>query len=183
MIPESHPLQQLFEDLVGRHYAEEIGIRDPQIVAYVSHLLTEFCDADQLFKIQNEFHRPLGDVGEMLLEADPVYGPAPSFDRERQVRKHIGDYTLFFAGMFPESINHLRLRRERLENFVDWMKAGKESYYIVSKFDSFEYNKVAPLFERLSDHFEQCVYGLNRVKNELAEMQHPIVHRTNELLM
>ena len=27
MIPESHPLQQLFQDLVGRHYAEEIGIR------------------------------------------------------------------------------------------------------------------------------------------------------------
>ena len=31
MIPESHPLQQLFEDLVGRHYAEEIGIRDPAV--------------------------------------------------------------------------------------------------------------------------------------------------------
>ena len=50
MIPESHPLQQLFQDLVGRHYAEEIGIRDPQIVAYVSHLLAEFCEADQLLQ-------------------------------------------------------------------------------------------------------------------------------------
>ena len=46
MIPESHPLQQFFQDLVGRHYAEEIGIRDPQVVAYVSHLLAEFCEAD-----------------------------------------------------------------------------------------------------------------------------------------
>ena len=76
----------------------------------------------------------------------PVYGPAPSFDRERQVRKHIGDYTLFFTGMFPESINHYRLRRQRLESLVDLMKAGKESYYIVSKFEYFEYAKVAPLF-------------------------------------
>ena len=125
MIPESHPLQELFQDLVGRHYAEEIGIRDPQIVAYVSHLLAEFCEADQLFKIHDASNRPLADVGEMLLESDPVYGPAPSFDRERQVRKHIGDYTLFFAGMFPESINHFRLRRQRLENFVEWVKAGQ----------------------------------------------------------
>jgi len=85
--------------------------------------------------------------------------------------------------MFPESINHLRLRRHRLESFIDWMKAGKESYYIVSKFDAFEYTKVAPLFERLSANFEKCVYGLNRVKNELQEMQHPIVQRTTELLM
>jgi len=183
MIPESHPLQQLFQDLVGRHYAEELGIRDPQVVAYVSHLLAEFCDADQLFKIKNAFNRPLNDVGEMLLEADPVYGTAPSFDRERQVRKHIGDYTLFFAGMFPESINHFRLRRERLESFVDWLKAGKESYYIVSKFEHFEYAKVAPLFASLSRNFEGCVYGLNMVKNELQEMQHPIMRHTDELIM
>jgi hypothetical protein len=183
MISESHPLQQLFGELVGRHYAEEIGIRDPQVVAYVAHLLTEFCDAEQLFKVRDAGGRRLDDVGEMLLESDPVYGPAPSFDRERQVRKHIGDFTLFLTGMFPESINQLRLRRQRLENFIDWMKAGKESYYIVSKFEHFEYAKVAPLFANLSANFEQCVYGLNRVKNELAEMQHPIVRRVNEILM
>jgi hypothetical protein len=183
MIPESHPLRQLFEELVGRHYAEEIGIRDPQVVSYVSHLLAEFCETDQLFNIHDTTNRPLADLGEMLLESDPVYGPAPSFDRERQVRKHIGDYALFFAGMFPESINHFRLRHHRLENFVEWMKAGKESYYIVSKFEHFEYAKVAPLFAQLSREFEACVYGLNMVKNDLQEMQHPIVRRDPELLM
>lgn len=183
MIPESHPLQKFFLELVGRHYAEEIGIRDQAIVNYVSHLLAEFCDAEQLFFIRNAAGKPLSDVGEMLLESDPVYGPAPSFDRERQVRKHIGDYTLFFTGMFPESINHFRLRHNRLEGFVDWMKAGKESYFVVSKFEHFEYAKVAPMFASLSRNFEQCVYGLNRVKNHLQEMQHPLVRRTENLLM
>jgi len=86
MIPETHPLSELFVELVGRHYAQEIGIRDPQLVAYVAHLLTEFCDAEQLFKIRSVAGKPLSDVGELLLESDPVYGPAPSFDRERQVR-------------------------------------------------------------------------------------------------
>jgi len=183
MIPESHPLQQLFKELVARHYAEQIGIRDPQIVGYVAHLLADFIEVDQMYKIRNATGKPLSDVGEMLIESDPVYGPAPSFDRERQVRKHIGDYTLFFAGMFPESINHFRLRKQRVENFIDWMKAGKESYYIVSKFEHFEYTKVAPLFARLSNNFEQCVYGLNMVKNDLQEMQHPIMRRANEILM
>ena len=183
MIPESSPLQKLFMELVGRHYAEEIGLRDPQIVNYVAQLLAEFCDVEQLYKIRNGGGRSLTDVGEMLMESNPIFGPAPSFDRERQVRKHIGDYTLFFTGMFPESINQFRLRRDRLESFVDWMKAGKESYYIVSKFDCFEYTKVAPLFASLSSHFEQCVFGLNRVKNELQEMQHPIVRQANEIVM
>src|SRR6516225_43928 len=183
VIPESHPLRQLFTEMVGRHYAEEIGIRDPQLIAYVAHLLTEFCDAEQLFKVHDVANRAIDDVGGMLLESDPVYGPAPSFDRERQVRKHIGDYALFYTGMFPESLNGARLRRSRMESLVDFVRAGKESYYIVSKFEHFEYAKVAPLFRRMSQEFEQLVYGLNQVKNELEEMQHPLIRRANEFLM
>jgi len=183
MIPDGHPLREFFLDLVDRHYSSQLELRDQEIKDYVANILAEFCELEQLHKIRNTYNRPLDDVGEVLLESDPIYGPAPSFDRERQVRKHIGDYTLFFAGMFPESINHWRLRRQRLEGFIDLMKAGKESYYIVSKFDCFEYAKVAPLFRRLSENFEQCVFGLNMVKNELVELQHPIAQRTTEFLM
>jgi hypothetical protein len=183
MISESHPLNGLFRQLVNYHFAHDLGLRDQELSHYVSNMLTQFCHTDQLSKIRNAAGRALNDVGEMLLEADPVYGEADSFDREREVRKHIGDYTLFFTGMFPESINHWRLRRQRLENFVDFVKAGKESYYIVSKFEHFEYAKAAPLFKKLSEEFERCVYGLNLVKSDLDEMQHPIVRRTDEILM
>jgi len=183
MVPESHSLQELFSELIQHHFDRDIGLRDSEVQDYVANVLTEFCESEQLFKIRNAEGRQLGDVGEMLLEADPVYGPAPSFDRERQVRKHIGDYILFFSGLFPESINHSRLRRQRLENFVDFMKAGKESYYIVSKFDQFEYARLAPLFGKLASEFESCVYGLNLVKGDLEEMQHPITRRAKQIVM
>jgi hypothetical protein len=184
MIAESHPLQRLFRELVTRNYSSKcVGLGNPEVCGYVANMLCEFCDAEQLYKIRSAEGRALSDVGEMLLESNPVYGDCPSFDRERQVRKHIGDYALFFTGLFPESINHFRLRRQRMENFIDFMRAGKESYYIVSKFEFFEYTKVAPLFAQLSEEFERCVYGLNMVKNELLEMQHPITQQTKELLM
>src|SRR5262249_57065722 len=126
------------------------GVHDQEVAMYVSNVLVEFCEMENLLKVRNSAGRGLEDVGEMLLESDPVYGSAPSFDRERQVRKHIGDATLFFTGMFPESINRFRLRHARLENFVDLVRAGKESYYIVSRFEHFEHKKVAPLFAKLS---------------------------------
>jgi hypothetical protein len=176
-------LQDFFDGLVAQTFASTIGLRDANVTQYISEMLANFCQAEELYKIRNAAGAPLSDVGEMLLESDPVFGPAPSFDREREVRKHIGDYTLFFAGMFPDSINHYRLRRQRLENLIDFIKAGKESYYIVSKFDIFEYATAAPLFAKLADHFEDCVCGLNMVKNELDVMQHPIASRTRELLM
>src|ERR1700737_4936404 len=115
MISESNPLQQFFKEVVERNYSE-LGMRNFEVQSYVANLLTEFCDAETLFAIRNADARRLCDVGEMILEADPVYGPAPSFDRERQVRKHIGDFTLFYAGMFPESITHYRLPRQRVES-------------------------------------------------------------------
>ena len=183
MIPESHALQGLFSELIHHHFDRDIGLRDNEVQDYVVNVLTEFCECEQLYKIRNANLRPLHDVGEMLLEADPVFGPAPSFDRERQVRKHIGDYTLFLLGMFPESINHFRLRRQRLESLIDFVKAGKESYYIVSKFDQFEYAKLAPLFSKLAHEFESCVYGLNLVKGDLQEMQHPITQQAREIVM
>ena len=58
MAGETHPLEQMFVELVGRHYAEEIGVRDPQIISYVAHLLAEFCDAEQLCKIRNSAGKP-----------------------------------------------------------------------------------------------------------------------------
>lgn len=183
MISDSHALRGFFTELVTEHFADGVGIHDQEVAGYISNMLTEFCDVEQLLKVRNACGRQVNDVGEMLLESDPIYGPAPSFDRERQVRKHIGDYTLFFAGMFPEAINHFRLRRARLENLVDFVKAGKESYYIVSQFDVFEYKKVAPLFARLSHQFESCVYGLNLVKNDLNERQHPVMRQAKELVM
>jgi len=179
----SKVLQDFFNPLVTETFASTIALRDAGLTNYISEMLANFCQSEELYKIRNAAGRSLSDVGEMLLESDPIFGSAPSFDRERAVRKHIGDYTLFFTGMFPESINRLRLRNNRLDNFVDWMKAGKESYYIVSKFEYFEYAKVAPLFAKLSENFEQCVYGLNQVKNDLQEMQHPIVRRENDLIM
>ena len=54
---------------------------------------------------------------------------------------------------------------------------------IVSKFDQFEYAKLAPLFAKLAHEFESCVYGLNLVKSDLQEMQHPITQRTQEIVM
>ena len=182
-IPESHALQGLFSELVHYHFDRDVGLRDAEVQNYIANILSEFCQCEQLFKIRDAEGRPLHDAGEMLLESDPVYGPAPSFNRERQVRKHVGDYILFLSGMFPESINHYRLRKQHLENLVDFVKAGKESYHIVSKFDQFEYARLAPLFAKLAREFESCVYGLNLVKGDLDEMQHPITRQAKQIVM
>jgi len=172
-------LEGFFSDLVEPRFTSA-GVVDSAVSDYVVRLLCEFVDRRNLYRIRNADGKPIEDLGELLLESDPVFGQASSFDREREVRKHIGDYALFFTGMFPESINSHRLRRHRLENFVDFIKAGKESYHIVSQFDLYEYEGEAHLFKQLSRAFERCVFGLNQVRSDLQAMQHPITRNPEE---
>jgi hypothetical protein len=47
------------------------------------------------------------------------------------------------------------------------IRVGKESYYIVSQFDVFEYRQEARLFSNLANRFDDCVRGLALVRERL----------------
>lgn len=170
-ISQNHPLRTLFQHLVRGNFRRGAQLDDPEVADYVSNMLTEFTHVENLYKIRNARGQRLGDVADMIVESNPLLD-APSFDRERAVRKHVGDFTLFYTGLFPEAVGALpKLKPLSVDTFVDYVKAGKESYRIVSAFNMFEYRDEAPLFGRLAYHFEQCVHGLNLVKRDLEQMQ------------
>ena len=175
-------LRKLLGELVWRHFFEDVRLEEPQVAKYVTGVLADFARTENLYRIRNAQGKHLEDVGEMLIESNPLLGAA-SFDRERQVRKHVGDYTLFMTGLFPESVAKApRARQPRLDAFVDFVRAGKESYAIVSSFNQFEYKEEAPLFRRLSENFELCVVGLNLVKQDLEEFQRESYQRLKRTL-
>jgi hypothetical protein len=166
MQSQAHPLEPFFQQAVRNSYEGKLGLHDPEVTGYVARLLCEFTQADKLYKVRDAAGRPVEELSEMMLAADPVHGSAPSFDAERAVRKHIGDYALFVAGMYPEAMDSNR-RRHR-PSMGELIHAGKESYFIVSQFNLCEYEREAPLFARLSDRFERCILGLTLVREELA---------------
>ena len=182
-ISSDHPLREFFEELVRRHFYHGADVHDSQVVRYVGGVLTDFMHTDRLYRIHNASGRRLAEVAEMLVESNPILD-ATSFDREREVRKHIGDFTLFFTGLFPEAVASLpRLNPLSVDTFVDYVAAGKESYGVVAAFNLFEYRDQAPLFRRLSERFEDCVDGLHLVKREIDELgQFPFKPPHGELM-
>jgi hypothetical protein len=165
---QSHPLESFFQQAVRNSYEGKLGLNDPDVTSYVAHLLCDFSRTDKLYKIRDEMGRPIAELEQMVTAADPVNGTAPSFDAERMLRKHIGDYALFVAGMYPEAVDSWRHRRRKHPSLPELIHAGKESYVIVSRFNLFEYEREAPLFGRHSDWVERWILGLSMVRDELT---------------
>ena len=169
MQTEAHPLEPFFQQMVRNSYAGKLGMHDTAISNYVAHLLCEFSEADKLYRVRDEEGKPIHALDAMVRAADPVHGTAASFDAERAERKHIGDYALFVSGMYPESMEAPRSRRQGQQSYEELVSVGKESYYIVSQFDLEEYADEAPMFRRLAGWFDRCTYGLRLVREELAQ--------------
>jgi len=168
MSAQAHPLEPFFQQAVRNSYEGKLGLHDPDVTTYIAHMLCEFSDMKNLFRLRDEAGKPIEELDEMVRAADPVHGFAASFDEERALRKHIGDYTLFVGGMYPEAADSITGRRHHQPTLEELIRAGKESYFIVSQFNLFEYEQEAPLFARLSDGFERCILGLTLVRDEFA---------------
>jgi hypothetical protein len=161
-------LHPLFEELVARTFGRSLGLDDPRLVGYLASLLARFAHRDRLYAVRDASGRPLQDVAAMLMEGEVLLGAA-SFDREREVHKHVGDFTLFVTGVWPEW--HRRIRRTGgADALLDYRMTGKQSYYIASTFDHGPYRDEAPVLRRLSAEYEVCEFGLSLVRAELDRL-------------
>jgi hypothetical protein len=167
-----NPLEPIFQQAVRASYEGRLGL-SPEITAYVSRMLCDFSEADNLFRLRDVKGHPIERLEEMVRAADPVYGTARSFIEERTTRQYIGDFALFLAGMCPEAIETDQKVKSDRPTLAELIRIGKESYFIVSQFNVYEYEKEAPLFGHLTNAFEHCVLGLAIARRELWRSINP----------
>ena len=170
-ISPTHPLRQLFATLVERTFKLSVGGYDPRVARYLGDLLADFTHMDRVYRIRDAKGRRLEEIAEMLMEGD-VRLNASSFNREREVHKHIGDFTLFWSGVYPEMLRFFQSSTRR-DHLLDYVEQGKSSYHIASTFDYGDYEVEARVLRQMSHEFEFCVFALNRVREELDRMNHP----------
>ena len=129
--------------------------------------------------IANAQGRRLEEVADMLLEAESM---PPEGRTRREVYRHIGDFTLFWTGVYPEALKRLRSVFVK-DHFIDYCEQGKRSYYIASTFEQEPYRDEAPVLRRLSDEFELCAYGLSQVRREWERSAPGEAGRSGQQLM
>ena len=165
--PDSHPLRRLFAGLTEHAFLSTLGVADPPLVDYLSLLLSRFVHMDAHYRLRDAQGKRLEEVADMMIEAEAL--PSGGNTR-REVHRHIGDFTLFWTGVYPEALKRLRSVLVK-DHFIDYCEQGKRSYYIASTFADEPYRDEAPVLRRLSNEFELCAYGLNEVRREWERTQ------------
>ena len=164
-----HPIRAYFaESLHGP--LVRLGLDENEVEAYLTEMLVRFLHQDGVYAIRDAFGSRVETVTEMAAEGD-IRLNADSFDREREVHRHIGDFLLFWSGLFPESLDRLTAPTG-LDALLDPIRQGQMSYYLVSTFDHGDYAREAPVFRRLSDEFEGYRESLYLVRETFEGFTH-----------
>lgn len=163
-IRADHPLRRWFSGLVEQAFCADVGLCAPVLTDYMADLLVNFTHMDRLNAIRNAQGKEIEQIATMLAIASDET-PASPMDRDRVIYRHIGDYTLFWAGVYPEQIR--RGSRDPSDVLLAYMARGKRSYSIVSDLAEEDARPPASLFRHLSEDFESCVHGLGVVRRLL----------------
>jgi len=149
-----------FFDRAIRASFHDLALDGDPAVPYLADLLTRFARTDNLYPRGLTLPR-LESVVDMMLEIQSAWqAETPEFrpEHEVSVRRHIGDYTLFMTGIFPE-----RVERQAGTDF--YIAQGKRAYHFVSEHDRASGEPTVagggPLYRRLADRFEAYAGALD----------------------
>ncbi len=147
-----------FFDRAVRASFHDLALDDSPAAEYLADLLTRFARTEELYPRGLAVPR-LETVVDMMLEIQAAWtGPDDVHfrpEREVEVRRHIGDYTLFMTGIFRERV-------ERASSTGYYVTQGKRAYHFVSEHARARAREAAsPAFRRLAEHFERYASALD----------------------
>src|SRR5262245_65262984 len=123
-------------------------------------MLSSFARTEQRFPSGVTAPR-LDTVVDLLLEAQAAWDDTAAHfgpEREVNVRRHLGDYTLFMTGVFRERV-------ERIASTGFYVSQGKRAYRFVSEHDRASARPAVrqggPLYGRLAERFEHYAWALD----------------------
>ena len=155
-------LRRLFAGAAEQTFEAELGLADPPLIEYLVGMLLRFLRQEAIFRVRDTAGHRLTQVVDMVQEAEHR-----SARSRREIYRHVGDFTLFYSGVFPEYLP--KLQAPDCKDFlVNYCQQGKRSYLIAASYaEDDESREQAPILRHLSEEFELCSEGLKRIRREI----------------
>lgn len=151
-------VDRFFRGLTEYAFHARLGVVDPPLVEYVSHLLVRFLRNESL-TVQPGTAAVSADVTRLLLAVERRPVATEALEEYRQ----IGDVTLFWSGLYPEAVARTT-RPGPTDPLTGYKAAGRRAYWLVSTLEPDDAAEERALFERLARDYDLCVEGLSEVR-------------------
>jgi hypothetical protein len=151
-------LDRFFRGLTEHAFHGRLGIVDPPLVDYVAAMLVRFIRHEHLRVLPGTKPIACEDVSHML---SIVQHEPPEVARDEY--RHIGDYTLFWSGVYPEALRRFQ-HPSRPDHLLDYREAGKQAYRLAAALEPAEAVEARHVLAMLSEEYDSCIAGLGEVR-------------------
>jgi len=138
-------IRSYFSNLVNLSFFDLGKEKDRDAAEYLTEMLTEFARSESLYKLTDDAGKKVSTIVDMLIESRKV--PTENSGYQREVRKYMGDFSLFMSGIFRDYVN-------RGSYLSYYMNEGMKSYSVVSILDLERGEGNPIMFSKLAREFE-----------------------------
>jgi len=157
------PSPALFAYVAVRHTLRAAGVDDRELADYLAALLLEFGDHDRHVRIRrtdDETYHYLVDMVEDLTGLDDAG------ERAFLLRAHLGNYSLWLAGLFPDYIAARRSRKGG-PDLPYYDELGRQGFRLAAEHRLAEHLGVATIYRAAAERFPTLRVAFNRLSDRV----------------
>ena len=150
-----------FSVLLRRSLTDCRILGDLRVVNYLANLLSIFVQTNRMYRIYQHDRQTVSYLTDMIEEAQNA-----DSRRKFLIYSHIGNYSLYITGLFPESIEYRRRYKNRPVGTQFYIDFGREYYEHASGHTIAREYELDEVFFRLSIMFEVYKDALNHLAKQ-----------------
>jgi len=155
---------RLYFYILARRVLAQAGIDDRAVADYLGELLTQFSEAGRLHRLPSRPDQPFAYVSDLLAVVTD--------GRQEEaflVRAHIGNYTLFLTGVFPQHLEE-RARRRGAPALGFYEGLGRENFRLLADHSLAHRRHLHEVFGCLGEQFHEVRVALNDMADRLVHL-------------
>lgn len=157
------PSPALFAYVAVRHSLRAAGVDDRALADYLAALVLEFGDHHRAVRVRrtdDETYHYLVDMVEDLTALDDAG------ERAFLLRVHLGNYSLWLAGLFPDYIAARRSRKGG-PDLPYYDELGRQGYRLAAEHRLAAHFGVAPIYRTAAEQFPTLRVAFNRLSDRV----------------
>jgi len=155
----------LYFYILTRRVLQEYQISDRGVADYIASMLAEFSSTRRAFSPAKEHPKDYQYLVDLLTD----FMDASSWEAFL-LRSHLGNYSLFMTGMFPDYVNRKAIYGRGAPGFDYYEKMGSASYLWASQNKFAAEYRLAGILGSLAGQFRQIRIALNKMADEFMQL-------------